>query len=135
MCMCFQHVKPGLCLLQKTLLRAVQVKAGVVKKFAKLFHWYIFLLLWILFIQPMLNSNFSTKLIFFWIFFDLLSFNIHVIKQIIWNLADIWHIILSADPPNILLCEGTDVGDKSMSNLIFGHSLLWNLCYKILYPS
>ena len=41
----FQHVKPGLCLLQKTLLRAVLVKAGVVKKFAKLFHWYIFLFL------------------------------------------------------------------------------------------
>ena len=59
----------------------------------------------ILFIWPMLNSNFSIK------FSSLLnilissrSVNIHVIKIITRNLADVWHIIFSSDLPNILLC-------------------------------
>ena len=41
---------------------------------------------------PIFQPNF----IFFWIFLDLLlSVNIHVIKMITRNLADVWHIIFS----------------------------------------
>ena len=55
-----------------------------------------------------------------WIFLDLLvSVNIHVIKIITWNLADVWQIIFSSDPPNILLCEGIGIGYKSIVKLKF----------------
>ena len=61
---------------------------------------------------------------FFWIFLDLLvSGNIHVIKIITWNLADIWLIIFSSDPTNILLCVGIDIGYKRKVKLSFVHSL------------
>ena len=49
----------------------------------------------------------------------LVSVNIHVIKIIIWNLADVWHIVFSSGPPNILLCEGTDIGYKSIFKVKF----------------
>ena len=48
-----------------TSLRAEQVKAGVIKKkFAYLFHYYTSLSLKILFIWPMLNSDFPTKILY-----------------------------------------------------------------------
>ena len=59
--MCFQHINSGLRLTQMTLLHAIKVQAGVVKKFAQCFHQYKFLFLRILFIWSMLNSNFSTN--------------------------------------------------------------------------
>ena len=40
-------------------------------------------------------------------------------KIITWNLADIWHITFSSDPPDILLCEGTGIGYKSIVKLKF----------------
>ena len=62
----------------------------------------------------------SSSFIFFWIFLDLLaSVNIHVIKIITWNLADVWQIIFSSDPPNILLCEGIGIGYKRIVKLKF----------------
>ena len=55
-----------------------------------------------------------------WIFLDLLvSVNIDVIKIITWILADVWQIIFSSDPPNILLCEGIGIGYKSIVKLKF----------------
>ena len=33
--------------------------------------------------------------------------------------ADVWHIIFSSDPPNILLCVGIGIGCKSMVKLKF----------------
>ena len=48
-----------------TLLPAVQVQAGVVKKFASHFHKYTFLFLGIMIIRPMLISNFQPNFIFF----------------------------------------------------------------------
>ena len=49
-----------------------------------------------MFIQRVLNSNFSTKFYYFLIVLDLLvSFNVLVIKIITSNLADVWHIIFS----------------------------------------
>ena len=53
-------------------------------------------------------------------FLDLLvSVNIHVIKVITWNLADVWHIIFSSDPPNILLRVGIGIGYKISVKLKF----------------
>ena len=40
-------------------------------------------------------------------------------KIITWNLADIWHITFSSHPPDILLCEGTGIGYKSIVKLKF----------------
>ena len=48
-----------------TLLRAVQVQAGVVKKFERIFRSYTFLFLGILFIQPTPNSNFQPNFLSF----------------------------------------------------------------------
>ena len=74
----------------------------------------------ILFIWPMLNSNFSIK------FSSLLnilissrSVNIHVIKIITRNLADVWHIIFSSDLPNILLCLSIGICYKIKVKLKF----------------
>ena len=47
-----------------TLLPAIQVQVGVVKKFVLLFHLYTFIFLEVWIIRPMLNSNFSTKFYF-----------------------------------------------------------------------
>ena len=46
------------------------------------------------------------------ILFLLSSFvsDVHVIKIITWNLADVWHIIFSSDPTNILLWVGIGIG-------------------------
>ena len=35
------------------------------------------------------------------------------------NLANLWHIILSSDPPNILLCVGIGIGYKISVKLKF----------------
>ena len=68
----------------------------------------------------MLNSNFSTNFFFFWIFLGFLaSVNIHVIKIIKWTLTDVWHIIFSSDPTDILLCVGIGNGYKSIFILKF----------------
>ena len=89
----FLTLKPWLWLLRITLLRAVQVQAGVVKSLVSFlisthfffYEPYLFGLSWILIFQ--------TIFLFFLIFLDLLVLvNIHVIKIITWNLADIWHV-------------------------------------------
>ena len=68
----------------------------------------------------MLKSIFQPNFIFFWILLDLLvSVNIHVIKIITWNIADVWHISFSSDPPNILLWVGIGIGYKSIVKLKF----------------
>ena len=68
----------------------------------------------------MLNTNFQPFFLFFWIFLDLqVSVNIHVIKIITQNLADVWHIILSSDPSNILSCVGIGIGYKIKVKLKF----------------
>ena len=59
-------------------------------------------------------------LFFFLIFLDLLvSVYIHVIKIITGNLADVWRIFVSSDPPSIFVCEGTGIGYKSIVKLKF----------------
>ena len=68
----------------------------------------------------MLNSNFQPFFLLFWIFLDLqVSVNIHVIKIITQNLADVWHINLSSDPSNILSCVGIGIGYKIKVKLKF----------------
>ena len=90
-CVCFKHIKLG-CLA--------------------LFIILIFFLR-ILFIWPTLI--FQTNFTFFWIFLDLLvSINIHVIKIITWNLADVWYFIFSTDPTDISSCVGIGTGYKSI---------------------
>ena len=70
------------------------------KKVSFVFSLVLISLLRLLFIWPIWKSNFSTNFTFFWIFLHLLvSFNIHVIILIAWNLADVWCIIF----PLILL--------------------------------
>ena len=100
----------------------------LLKKFAKLFHQYRFLFLRILFIQPVLNSNFSTK--FFTIFLivlDLLvSVNVLVIKITTLNLADVWHIIFSLILLKFYRVKGLVLAIKVQSYLSFLH----NLCIK-----
>ena len=82
----------------------IQVQAGVVKKVCLAFSLVDISFLRILFIRPMLKFTFQPNFIFFWILLDpLVSVNIHVIKIIAWNVADVWHISFSSDPPNILL--------------------------------
>ena len=67
----------------------------------------------ILFIWRMLILIFQPNFMFFWIFsYLLVSVNIHAMKITIWNLADVWLIIFSSDPPNIILCERTGIGYK-----------------------
>ena len=44
-----------------TLPCTIRVQAGIVKKFADLFHSYTFLFLRVLFMRPLLNFSFSTK--------------------------------------------------------------------------
>ena len=68
----------------------------------------------------MLNSNFQPNFLFFWIFLDLqVSVNIHVIKIITQNLADVWHTISSSDPSNILSCVGIGIDYKIKVKLKF----------------
>ena len=38
--------------------------------------------------------------------------DVYVIKIITWNLADVWHIIFSSDPTNILLWVEIGIGFK-----------------------
>ena len=61
----FSTLKRKSWLLRMTLLRAVQVQAGVVKKFERIFRSYTFLFLGILFIQPTPNSNFQPNFLSF----------------------------------------------------------------------
>ena len=58
-----------------------------------------------------------------------MSVNIHVIKVIKRNLADVGQIIFSSDPTKFLLCIGIGIGYKVWSNLSFVHSL----CIKFMY--
>ena len=68
----------------------------------------------------MLNSNFQPNFLFFLIFLDLqVSVNIHVIKIITQNLADVWHIISSSDPSNILSYVGIGIDYKIKVKLKF----------------
>ena len=48
-----------------------------------------------------------------------MSVNIHVIKIITWNLADVGQIIFSSDPTKFLLCIGIGIGYKSMVKFEF----------------
>ena len=70
----------------------------------------------------LVNISFSKNLVYpvHAEFLDLLvSVNIHVIKIITWNLPDLWDIIFSSDPPNILLCVGIGIGYKIKVKLKF----------------
>ena len=92
-CVCFKHIK-------------------LVKRLLGSFHYTHFFLR-ILFIWPILI--FQTNFTFFWIFLSLLvSINIHVIKIITWNLADVWYFIFSTDPTDISSCVGIGTGYKSI---------------------
>ena len=55
---------------------------------------------------------------------------------IAWNLADVWHIIFSSDPTNILLCVGIGIGYKKYSQIKdLCEAYPSNLCNKIPNPS
>ena len=74
-CVCFQH----------------DIK--LVKRLLSFFHQYTFLFLRILFLWPLLSSNFSNKVYILLNILDLLvSINIHLIKITTSNLADVWYI-------------------------------------------
>ena len=102
-CVCFQHIKPGLCCTgtgrcSKKVCFAFSL---VHRSFSNNFDYSAY--------------NFSTKFYFyfFWIFLDfLVSVNIHVIKLITWTLTDLWHIIFSSDPTDIWLCVRIGIGYK-----------------------
>ena len=64
----------------------------------------------------MLSSNFSKKFYILLNILDLLvSVNIHVIKIITSNLADVWYI--STNPIDISSCVGIGIGYKSIFKL------------------
>ena len=63
-------------------------------------------------------------------------------KDASYEVADVWHIIFFSDPPNILPCEGTGIGYKSIVKLKFLHNLcinflLWNIVsvLKLVYQN
>ena len=61
---------------------------------------------------------FNQIFFFFLILLNLLvSVNIHVIKIITSNLADVWQIIFFSEPPNILPFKGTGICSKSIVKL------------------
>ena len=90
-----------------------------------------------MFIQRVLNSNFSTKFFFFLIVLDLLvSFNVLVIKIMTSNLADVWHIIFSLIPLTFYRVKGMVLAIKVWSKLkFFAQPMHQIFCYKILYLS
>ena len=65
-----------------------------------------------------------------------MSVDIHVIEIITWNLPDVWHMFFSSDPLNILICEKTGIGYKSIVKLKFScTSYASNISYEMLYLS
>ena len=96
MCMCFQHMTLRLWLLQKTLLQAIWVQAGVVKKVCLAFSLVLISFSKNLVYSACAEFQFFNQILFFLMLLNLLvSVDILVIKIITPNLADVWQIIFS----------------------------------------